>query len=75
MVEVLVQGKLAGLLRRCFPRSRAGFPGAESWASGRPELRLNIDRKRAADLGVRVQDLFDEKMLAHSLSNPRACMR
>jgi nodulation protein A len=31
---------LAGLLRRCFPRSRAGFPGAESWASGRPELRL-----------------------------------
>ena len=31
---------LAGLLRRCFPRSRAGFPGTESWASGRPELRL-----------------------------------
>ena len=31
---------LAGLLRRCFPRSRAGFPGARSWASGRPELRL-----------------------------------
>ena len=24
---------------------------------GRPELRLNIDRKRAADLGVRVQDV------------------
>jgi HAE1 family hydrophobic/amphiphilic exporter-1 len=24
---------------------------------GRPELRLNIDRKRAADLGVRVQDI------------------
>jgi nodulation protein A len=31
---------LAGLLRRCFPGSRAGFPDAESWAGARPELRL-----------------------------------
>jgi nodulation protein A len=31
---------LAGLLRRCFPRSRAGFDGASSWASARPELRV-----------------------------------
>ncbi len=28
-----------------------------SYLPGRPELRLNIDRKRAADLGVRVQDV------------------
>ncbi len=32
--------QLAGLLRRCFPASRAGFGGAVSWASGRPELRI-----------------------------------
>ena len=31
---------LAGLLRRCFPRSRAGFDGASSWLSARPELRV-----------------------------------
>ena len=24
---------------------------------GQPELRINIDRKRAADLGIRVQDV------------------
>jgi HAE1 family hydrophobic/amphiphilic exporter-1 len=28
-----------------------------SYLPGRPELRLDIDRKRAADLGVRVQDV------------------
>jgi HAE1 family hydrophobic/amphiphilic exporter-1 len=28
-----------------------------TYLPGRPELRLNIDRKRAADLGVRVQDV------------------
>ncbi|MGH9371330.1 MAG: efflux RND transporter permease subunit, partial [Vicinamibacterales bacterium] len=28
-----------------------------TYLPGRPELRLNIDRKRAADLGVRVQDI------------------
>ncbi len=28
-----------------------------SFQPGLPELRLNIDRKRAADLGVRVQDI------------------
>ncbi len=28
-----------------------------SYLPGRPELRLNIDRERAADLGVRVQDV------------------
>ena len=28
-----------------------------SYLPGRPELRLSIDRKRAADLGVRVQDV------------------
>ena len=28
-----------------------------SYLPGRPELRLNIDRQRAADLGVRVQDV------------------
>jgi nodulation protein A len=32
--------ELAALLRACFIRSRSGFPGAQSWASGRPELRL-----------------------------------
>jgi nodulation protein A len=31
---------LAELLRRCFPGSRAGFAGATSWASARPELRI-----------------------------------
>ncbi len=35
--------ELAGLLRRCFPESRAGFPGTESWASARPELRVVAD--------------------------------
>jgi nodulation protein A len=45
---------LAGLLRRCFPRSRAGFPGAESWASGRPELRLvaRVDGRPVAHAAV-----------------------
>jgi nodulation protein A len=45
---------LAGLLRRCFPRSRAGFPGAESWASGRPELRLvaRVDGHPVAHVAV-----------------------
>jgi HAE1 family hydrophobic/amphiphilic exporter-1 len=28
-----------------------------TYLPGRPELRLNIDRKRAADLGVRIQDV------------------
>jgi HAE1 family hydrophobic/amphiphilic exporter-1 len=28
-----------------------------TYVPGRPELRLNIDRKRAADLGIRVQDV------------------
>ena len=28
-----------------------------TYLPGRPELRLNIDRKRAADLGIRVQDV------------------
>ncbi len=28
-----------------------------TYLPGRPELRLNIDRQRAADLGVRVQDV------------------
>ena len=45
---------LAGLLRRCFPRSRAGFAGTESWASGRPELRLvaRVDGRPAAHAAV-----------------------
>ncbi len=28
-----------------------------SYLPGRPELRIDIDRKRAADLGIRVQDV------------------
>jgi nodulation protein A len=45
---------LAGLLRRCFPRSRAGFPGTQSWASGRPELRLvaRVEGRAVAHVAV-----------------------
>lgn len=31
---------LAGLLRRCYPQSRASFAGACSWSNARPELRI-----------------------------------
>ena len=46
--------ELAALLRRGFPRSRAGFPDATSWASARPELRLvgYRDDRPVAHLGI-----------------------
>jgi nodulation protein A len=46
--------ELAGLLRRCFPTSRAGFDGAASWASARPELRIvgRVDNRAVAHLAV-----------------------
>jgi nodulation protein A len=45
---------LAGLLRRCFPHSRAGFVGSCSWSNARPELRLvgHDGRRPVAHLGV-----------------------
>ena len=38
-------------------RARSLVDVDRTYLPGRPELRLNIDRKRAADLGVRVQDV------------------
>jgi HAE1 family hydrophobic/amphiphilic exporter-1 len=38
-------------------KSQALVDMDRSYLPGRPELRLNIDRRRAADLGIRVQDV------------------
>jgi nodulation protein A len=45
---------LAALLHRCFPNSRARFPGSESWAGARPELRLvaRVDGRPVAHAAV-----------------------
>jgi hydrophobic/amphiphilic exporter-1 (mainly G- bacteria), HAE1 family len=41
----------------CWTRSRRSWTSDRSYLPGRPELRLDIDRRRAADLGIRVQDV------------------
>jgi HAE1 family hydrophobic/amphiphilic exporter-1 len=43
--------------RDVLSRNEALVDVDRTYLPGRPELRLNIDRKRAADLGVRVQDV------------------
>ena len=43
--------------RQLLSKSDALVDVDRTYLPGRPELRLNIDRKRAGDLGVRVQDI------------------